>query len=193
MSLFESFFGAKKQESSPSWKEQLQFITLWQILTDEPQKVTSLAPPWQHPPSSTCQCQVTISQVPPSITWDIPNDYTLCANANACQEVPWYKAWVSCSMTNDVPNEGWTSMSVLKSRRDFNYSSVWLPAWPSSQDLDRSQLQWWCAIFISGCIPFEWAEFWNGRLSKVVIIITWRSGGRKSLKSSVQEWILWSH
>lgn len=48
-----------------------------------------------------------------------------------CREVPWYKARVSRSMTNDAPNGGWTSMSVLKSRRDFNYSSVWLPAWPS--------------------------------------------------------------
>ena len=48
-----------------------------------------------------------------------------------CREVSWYKARVSRSMTNDAPNGGWTSMSVLKSRRDFNYSSVWLPAWPS--------------------------------------------------------------
>lgn len=34
-------------------------------------------------------------------------------------------------MTNDVPNEGWTSLSVLRRRRDFNYSSVCLPARPS--------------------------------------------------------------
>lgn len=165
MSLFESFFGAKKQESSPSWKEQFnrQFITLWQILTDEPKKVTSLAPPWQHPPSSTCQCQVTISQVPPSITWDIPNDYTLCANANACQEVPWYKAWVSCSMTNDVPNEGWTSMSVLKSRRDFNYSSVWLPAWPSVKtwtevNYSDDVLSSYLAVYLLNGLSFEMAD-----------------------------------
>lgn len=165
MSLFESFFGAKKQESSPSWKEQfnLQFITLWQILTDEPKKVTSLAPSWQHPPSSTCQCQVTISQVPPSITWDIPNDYTLCANANACQEVPWYKAWISCSMTNDVPNEGWTSMSVLKSRRDFNYSSVWLPAWPSVKtwtevNYSDDVLSPYLAVYLLNGLSFEMAD-----------------------------------
>lgn len=107
------------------------FIALWQFTSEEAKTVTSLAPRWQRPPSSTCQCQVTISQVPPSITKDIANDYTLCVNANVCQEVSWFKAPVSCSMTNDAPNEGWTSMSVLKSRRDFNYSSFWLPAWPS--------------------------------------------------------------
>lgn len=126
-------------------------------------KVTSLAPPWQHPPSSTCQCQVTISQVPPSITWDIPNDYTLCANANACQEVPWYKAWVSCSMTNDVPNEGWTSMSVLKSRRDFNYSSVWLPAWPSVKtwtevNYSDDVLSSYLAVYLLNGLSFEMAD-----------------------------------
>lgn len=56
-------------------------------MTDEAKKVTSLAPRWQRPPSPARQCQVTISQVPPSITSDIANDYTLCANANVCEEV----------------------------------------------------------------------------------------------------------
>ncbi len=78
------------------------------LRTDEAKTVRSLAPLWQRPPLSTRHCQVTISQVPPSITLDIANDYTLCVNANVRQEVSWYKAWISCSMTNDVPNEGWT-------------------------------------------------------------------------------------
>lgn len=140
-------------------------------MTDEAGKVTSLAPPWQRPPSSARQCQVTISQVPPSITRDIANDYTLCVNANVCQEVSCYKARVSCSMTNDVPNEGWTSMSVLKSRRDFNYSSVWLPAWPSVKTW--TEVNYGDDVLsISGRIPYEWAGLGNGTLSKVIIILS---------------------
>lgn len=53
------------------WKRtffNFPFVALWQIMTDEAKMGTGLAPHWQRPPSSTCQCQVTISQVPPSIT-----------------------------------------------------------------------------------------------------------------------------
>lgn len=54
----------------------------------------SLAYPWQLLLSSTYQCQVTISPLPPLIILDITNDYTLCVNENVHQEVSWYEVRV---------------------------------------------------------------------------------------------------
>lgn len=154
----------KEQEFTPSWGEdvKLPLIKRWQSVTDEAKEVTDLTPHWQCPPISTSQCQVTISQVPPSITQDIGNDYTLCVNANVDQEVPRHGTQVSCSMTNDEPNRRWTSMSVLKSIRDFNYSFVCLHAWPSvktwtgvnyGDDVRSPDL----AIYVTAWLAFEMA------------------------------------
>lgn len=113
--------------------------------------------------------------------------HCVCARMQMCaKKFHDRKLRVSRSMTNDVPNEGWTSMSVLKSRRDFNYSSVWLTAWPSVKTW--TEVNYRDDVLSPYLVVYVATE--NGRLSKVIIILIWRSGGEQKKKevSTLLDW-----
>lgn len=101
-------------------------------------------------------------------------------------------------MTNDFPNEGGTSTSALKSRSDFNYSTVW--------PLERPSVRTWTEVnYRDGVLSPYWlwvgASIRNGKLSKVIMILILqkkrekkRERGGKSLEMSsetVDSVLLW--